>query len=385
MASPTSNPAAAPPAAGTAPAPTPAAAPAGVSQWQLIARKFMRNRLAIIGMVLVGVMYFVALFAEVLSPYYVNTIHDQYVQAPPQLPRFVDADGRLHLRPFVYGMEKKQDLAAFRIYYEPDPEQRYPLRLFVRGDSYRWWGLFDSDLHLLGVDQPGVWFPLGTDNGGKDLLSRIFYGARVSLTVGLLGVLFSIVLGTLLGIASGYFGGVVDNLIQRLIELMLAFPRIPLWMALAAALPPRWHPLMVYFGITIVLSLASWGGLARQLRAKTLALRRQEFVLAARASGVSTLPIIVRHLMPNTLSHIIVIGTLSIPFMILGETALSFLGLGIRPPMTSWGVLLNQAQRVNVLLHAPWLALPVFFVIVAVLAFNFLGDGLRDAADPYSL
>ena len=361
------------------------AAPAGVSQWQLIARKFFRNRLAIVGMVLVGVMYFIALFAEVLSPYYVNTIHDQFVQAPPQLPRFVDHGGRVHLRPFVYGLEKKQDLAAFRIYYEPDPEQLYPLRLFVRGDRYRWWGLFESDLHLLGVDQPGVWFPLGTDNTGKDLLSRVFYGARVSLTVGLLGVLFSIMLGTLLGIASGYFGGLTDNLIQRFIELMLAFPRIPLWMALAAALPPRWHPLMVYFGITIVLSLASWGGLARQLRAKTLALRRQEFVLAARASGVSTLPIIVRHLMPNTLSHIIVIGTLSIPFMILGETALSFLGLGIRPPMTSWGVLLNQAQRVNVLLHAPWLATPVFFVIIAVLAFNFLGDGLRDAADPYSL
>ncbi len=380
MASETSNQTAAA-AAGKAPP----AAPAGVSQWQLIARKFFRNRLAIVGMVLVGVMYFIALFAEVLSPYYVNTIHDQYVQAPPQLPRFVDLGGRVHLRPFVYGLEKKQDLAAFRIYYEPDPERIYPLRLFARGDRYRWWGLFESDLHLLGVDQPGVWFPLGTDNTGKDLLSRIFYGARVSLTVGLLGVLFSIMLGTLLGIVSGYFGGLTDNLIQRFIKLMLAFPRIPLWMALAAALPPRWHPLMVYFGITIVLSLASWGGLARQLRAKTLALRRQEFVLAARASGVSTLPIIVRHLMPDTLSHIIVIGTLSIPFMILGETALSFLGLGIRPPMTSWGVLLNQAQRVNVLLHAPWLAIPVFFVIIAVLAFNFLGDGLRDAADPYSL
>lgn len=376
---------AAPPAAPGTAAATPVAAPAGVSQWRLMARKFVRNRLAIIGMVLVGVLYIIALFAEFLSPYYVNTIHDQYVQTPPQLPRFVDAEGRFHLRPFVYGWERKQDLATFRVTFEPDTAEIYPLRVFVRGDSYRWWGLFETDLHLFGTEYPGVWFLLGTDNTGKDMLSRIFYGARVSLTVGLLGVLFSIFLGTLLGIASGYFGGVIDNMIQRLIELMLAFPRIPLWMALAAALPPRWHPLLVYFGITIVLSLASWGGLARQLRGKVLAMRQQEFVLAARASGVATLPIIVRHLMPNTLSHIIVIGTLSIPFMILGETALSFLGLGIRPPMTSWGVLLNQAQRVNVLLYAPWLAIPVFFVIVAVLAFNFLGDGLRDAADPYSL
>ena len=362
-----------------------ATAPAGVSQWRLMARKFVRNRLAIIGMVMVGVLYFTALFAEFLSPYYVNTIHDEYVQVPPQLPRFVDADGRFHLRPFVYGWEQKRDLETFRVTFERDTSQLYPLRLFVRGDSYRWWGLFETDLHLVGAEYPGVWFLLGTDNTGKDMLTRIFYGARVSLTVGLIGVIFSIILGTLLGIASGYFGGVIDNVIQRIIELMLAFPRIPLWMALAAALPPRWHPLMVYFGITIVLSLASWGGLARQLRGKVLAMRQQEFVLAARASGVATLPIIVRHLMPNTLSHIIVIGTLSIPFMILGETALSFLGLGIRPPMTSWGVLLNQAQRVNVLLYAPWLAIPVFFVIAAVLAFNFLGDGLRDAADPYSL
>ncbi|MDC7233208.1 MAG: ABC transporter permease [Spirochaetales bacterium] len=359
--------------------------PQGVSQWRLIKRKFLKNRLAKSGLVIIAILYTGAIFAEFLSPYHMDTIHDQFVQAPPQRVRWVDNDKKIHLRPFVYGYKKERDLNTFRVYYEEDRDIIFPIKLFVRGDSYKYWGLFETDLHLFGVEKPGTWFLFGTDATGKDLFSRILYGSRVSLTVGLIGVFLSIIFGTLMGITSGYFGGLVDNIIQRVIEVLMSFPQIPLWMALAAAIPPQWDPIFVYLGITLVLSLLGWGGLARQLRGKVLAMRKQEFVLAAKACGVSTPSIIVRHLVPNSLSHIIVIGTLAIPQMILGETALSFLGLGIKAPMTSWGVLLSQAQYVRILLHAPWLVIPVFWVVATVLAFNFVGDGLRDAADPYSI
>ncbi|MBT5714132.1 ABC transporter permease, partial [Candidatus Poribacteria bacterium] len=237
-------------------------------------------------------------------------------------------------------------------------------------------------LHLVTSDGP--MHLLGTDRMGRDLLSRMIYGARVSLTVGLVGVFLSMLLGSLLGTASGYWGGWADTAIQRVIELLAAFPPIPLWMALAAALPAGWSSIRVYFGITVILSLISWGGLARQVRGKVLSYREQDFVMAARASGAGHWYIITRHLLPGSYSHIIVIGTLAIPGMILGETALSFLGLGIRPPMTSWGVLLEEAQRVTVLLHYPWLIFPAVPVLIVVIAYNFLGDALRDAADPYS-
>jgi peptide/nickel transport system permease protein len=243
-------------------------------------------------------------------------------------------------------------------------------------------GFIPGRLHLLGSDGP--MYLLGTDRMGRDLLSRMIYGGRVSLTIGLVGVFLSILLGSILGTASGYRGGITDVAIQRVIELLSAFPTVPLWMALAAALPPQWSGLQVYFGITIILSLLGWGGLARQVRGKILAVRDNDFVTAAKSAGAGHWHILWRHLLPTAYSHIIVIATLSVPGMILGETALSFLGLGIRPPLTSWGVLLEEAQRVTVVLHYPWLLFPAIPVIVTVVAYNFVGDALRDAADPYS-
>jgi peptide/nickel transport system permease protein len=245
-------------------------------------------------------------------------------------------------------------------------------------------GLFPASIHLFGVEE-GIVSLLGTDGQGRDMFSRIIIGSQISLTIGLVGVALSLIIGAFLGVASGYFGGWVDNLIQRIIEIIRSFPPIPLWMALTAALPPHWPPLRVYFSITIILSLIGWTWLARQLRGKVLALREEDFVMAARLAGASNWWIIFRHLIPATFSHIIVISTLAMPAMILAESALSFLGLGLRPPLTSWGVLLQQAQNIQVLLLYSWLMIPGFFVAISILAFNFLGDGLRDASDPYTV
>lgn len=358
---------------------------AGLSQWQLMYRKFKRNRMAVAGIVILALLYMGAILAEFIAPYNLETSHSKYLKAPPQLPRFVDEDGKFHLRPFVYGVERKLDMKTFKTTYVVNTEKMYPIHFFVRGDRYKFWGLFWTDVHLFGVEDPGKIFLFGTDKNARDLFSRVIYGSRVSLTVGLVGVFLSMILGSLLGIASGYWGGTFDNVVQRIIEILLSFPQIPLWLALSAALPPDWSPIKVYFGVTVVLSLVSWGGLARQLRGKVLSMRELDFIKAAITSGAGPLRIIVRHILPNTWSHIIVIATLSIPGMILGETALSFLGLGIRPPMTSWGVLLEEAQHTRVLMQSPWIVIPALFVIVTVLAFNFVGDALRDAADPYSL
>ena len=258
------------------------------------------------------------------------------------------------------------------------------MRLFVRGTPYRFWGLFETDVHLFGVDDGGTLFLLGTDHLGRDLLSRIIYGSRISLTIGLVGVTLSFVFGLVIGVVSGYYGGWIDNLIQRGIEILRSFPSIPLWMALAAALPSSWSPLQIYMGITVVLSFIGWTGLARQVRGKILSLREEDFATAALLAGASRWRIMTRHLLPSFMSHIIVSLTLAVPGMILGETSLSFLGLGLRPPVTSWGVLLKEAQNVQAVAFQPWLLTPVIFVIITVLAFNFVGDGLRDAADPYS-
>ena len=351
-----------------------------LSYRQLVWRKFRKSKLAIVGMVTLFLFYFTALFAEFFAPY--DYTHDEmrmrYV--PPQRVRFFAPEG-FSLRPFVYGLKQTRDPETLEFTYTADTTKRYPLSLFYRGDSYKLFGLIPSNIHLVGADGP--FYLLGTDRMGRDLFSRIIFGGRVSLTVGLVGVFVSIVLGSFLGTLSGYWGGWIDMLMQRLIELLSAFPSIPLWMALAAALPPTWTSLQVYFGITLILSLLGWGGLARQVRGKVLAMREQDYVLAARATGAGHGYILWRHLMPTAYSHIIVIATLSIPGMILGETALSFLGLGIRPPMTSWGVLLEEAQRVTVVLHYPWLLFAALPVIVIVVAYNFVGDALRDAADPY--
>lgn len=350
---------------------------------QLAWLHFKRSRPAVLSAVFLIIMYLVALLAGFLAPYGMRTTHDQYASAGPHLPRWVDQDGVFHWRPFVYGLKRTVNPVTFRSIFTPVKDQMYPIRLFYKGVPYKLLGI-EMDTHLFGVDEPGKVFLLGTDRQGRDLFSRILYGAQVSLTVGLLGVAISLVIGSLVGVASGFYGGLADIIIQRVIEVLLAFPQIPLWLALAAAVPANWSSIKVYFGITIVLSIVNWAGLARQVRAKVLATREQDFVTAARLAGGNDFRVMTHHIFPNVMSHVLVVATLSIPGMILGETALSFLGLGIRPPMTSWGVLLSEAQHVRVLVQQPWLISPVAFVVTTIIAFNFVGDGLRDAADPFS-
>jgi peptide/nickel transport system permease protein len=276
------------------------------------------------------------------------------------------------------------DLETQVMCFVEDFKQIYPIRFLSRGDSYEFWGLWKSDLHLFGVDRPGRIFLFGTDRMGRDMFSRCLYGSRISLSIGMLGVMLSLVLGLVLGGISGYAGGWPDGIIQRSIEVIRCFPSIPLWMGLAAAMPPHWGALKVYFVITIILSLIGWTDLARVVRGKLIALREEEFVMAARFAGAGHARIIFRHLLPSFTSHIIVTVTLAIPGMVLAETALSFLGIGLRPPITSLGVLLKEAQNVTTIALYPWLLIPVLFVISIVLSFNFVGDGLRDAVDPYS-
>lgn len=364
-------------------------APAGderiyvASQWQLTWWKFRRHRLAIVSGIVLIIIYLLAAFCEFLSPYDPNVYDVKYTYAPPQRIRFIDKDGRFHMRPFVYGYKREIDLETLRRKYVPDPDKVYPIYFFVKGAPYKFWGIWESDLHLFGVKE-GTIFLLGADRMGRDMFSRILYGARISTTIGLVGVLMSFVLGIIIGGFSGYYGGTFDVITQRVIEFLRSIPTIPLWMALSAALPPHWPPLRVYFGITVILSLIGWTHLARVVRSRFLSLREEDFVMAARLVGASEFRIITRHMVPSFMSYIIASITLSIPGMILGETSLSFLGLGLRPPTISWGVLLQEAQNVRTVALTPWLLLPGLMVVITVLAFNFLGDGLRDAADPYA-
>ncbi|MCP4644776.1 MAG: ABC transporter permease [bacterium] len=353
------------------------------SQWRLMARKFRKHRLAVWAGMFMIVLYLIAIFCEFLAPYGVNNRHSDALFAPPQRLHLVSDEG-LHFWPFVYALEGTRDAETRQLKYTEDHSRRLPIRLFVRGDTYRFWGLFESNIHAFGVGDGGSLFLLGADSLGRDLFTRILYGSRISLTIGLVGVGLSFVLGLVMGSISGYFGGWIDNLIQRFIEILRSFPTLPLWMALSAAVPTTWSPIQMYFGITLVLSLIGWGGLARQVRGKILSLREEDYVTAAVFSGASRGRVMWRHLLPGFASHIIVSITLAVPGMILGETALSFLGLGLRPPAVSWGVLLKDAQNVQAVALHPWLLTPVLFVVLTVLAFNFVGDGLRDAADPYS-
>ena len=351
------------------------------SQWQLIWRKLKRHRLALLGGSVLVLFYFVAAFAEFFAPHDIFRRYNDYINAPPQRIRFFD-QGRFHLRPFVYALTQTRNEVTLRREYTVDKSRPLSFSLFVRRDAYRLWGAFRSDVHFFGVKEGEV-FLLGTDKLGRDLLSRVIHGARISLSIGLVGVAISFILGCILGGISGYYGGTVDLVVQRIIEFLISIPTIPLWMALSAALPANWPALRVYFAITMILAVQGWAGLARVVRGKLLELREEDFVMAARIAGQNDGGIIVQHLLPSFMSYLIVNITLAIPNMILGETALSFLGLGLRPPVVSWGVMLKEAQDLNIIALYPWLLIPGLFVVVFVLAFNFLGDGLRDAADPY--
>ncbi len=352
------------------------------SQWRIMWWKFRRHRVAVVAAVVLALLYGSALITEFLAPYEVSSRNSSHIFAPPQSVHLFH-DGKF-VGPFVYGFDMKLNLEKMKREFTPDLEKVQPLRFFCRGDEYGLWGLFEADLHLVCPAQDGTFFLMGTDRLGRDMFSRIIYGTRISLTVGLLGIAVSFLIGITLGGISGYYGGWIDNVIQRVIEMVRSFPELPLWMALSAALPVTWSPILIYFGITIILGLLDWPGLARAVRSKFLALREEDFATAAVLMGASPARVIGRHLLPSFTSHLIASLTLSIPSMILGETALSFLGLGLRPPITSWGVLLNEAQNINVVALYPWLMLPVLPVLAVVLAFNFLGDGLRDAADPYN-
>lgn len=351
-------------------------------QWKLIWWKFRKHKLAIFSSWILILLYVFVLFCEFIAPYDPWRRFEDYRNAPPQRIRIYSKTNGFE-KPFVYGLQQKFDIETFRRIFIENTEKKYSLRFWIRGDKYKLWGKFTSDIHLFGVEE-GYIFLFGTDELGRDIFSRTIYGTRISLTIGLAGVFLSFILGIILGGISGYFGGIIDEIIQRAIDFLISIPSIPLWMALSAAIPRNWPVTKTYFAITIILSIIGWCGLARVVRGKFLSLREEDFTLAARLAGASEWRIITRHLLPSFASHLIVSITLSIPGMILGETTLSFLGLGLQPPAISWGVLLQEAQQVISVAHHPWKLTPALFVIITVLAFNFLGDGLRDAADPYA-
>ena len=352
------------------------------SQLRLMWWKFKRHRLALWSGIFLALLYATILISEFVAPYNLHTRNVEFIHTPPQRVHLFD-DEKGFVGPFVYGRTMTLDMDTLKRVYTDNPADIQPLRFFCSGDAYEFWGLVPATLHFVCPAQGGQFFLLGTDRLGRDVLSRIIYGARISLTIGLIGVAFSFVLGIVIGGLAGYHGGVFDMVVQRIIEVLQSLPSIPLWMALAAIMPVTWSPILIYFGITLILGLLDWTGLARAVRSKLLSLREEDYVLAAQLMGARSSRIIGRHLIPGFMSHLIATATIAIPGMILGETALSFLGLGLRPPITSWGILLTEARSVSVIAFYPWLLFPMIPVILVILAFNFLGDGLRDAADPY--
>jgi peptide/nickel transport system permease protein len=353
------------------------------SQWKLMWLHFTQHRLAMVGLAVILAMYLVTIVHGFVAPYDKGT-RSPFIFRPPQTLHFSDDSG-FSLRPFVYGTAIQRDLATMSRTFVDDPSTRYYVQLFVQGDPYAFLGLFYTDVHLFGVEQGGTLYLMGTDDLGRDIFSRILYGGAISLSVGLVGVILSFVLGVILGGISGYYGGAVDTLIQRLVEFLISIPTIPLWMGLSAAVPTGWDPVKTYFAITLILALTSWPGLARIVRSKLLEVRGEDYVIAARLGGLKDRAIIFQHMLPASLSYLIVHMTLAVPGMILAETSLSFLGLGLRAPVVSWGTMLQSAQNVGAVNSYPWLMWPAAFVVVTILAFNFMGDGLRDAADPYKV
>jgi len=354
--------------------------------WKLMWWRFRKHKMALISAAVLIIFYLIAAFCEFVAPYDPDQALIQFKQAPPTEIHIRDAQGQFHW-PFVYQHTRAMDPQSLQITFTEDTTIRYPIQLFAQGPEYKLWGLWPSTIHLYGVptgkDQQGI-FLLGTDRLGRDMVSRLFYGSRLSLSLGLVGVFLSLILGVVLGGISGYFGGMADTIIQRVIEFIRTIPTIPLWMTLSAALPATWSVIRVYFGITVILALVGWTWMARVVRGRFLAMREEDFVLAARLNGSSEMRIILRHMVPSFLSYIIASLTLNIPGMIIGETALSFIGLGLRAPAISWGVLLQEAMNVRSLALSPWVLAPGLAVVISVFAFNFLGDGLRDAADPYA-
>ncbi len=351
------------------------------SQRKLMWWKFKRHKLAVASGMFLALLYLMTVFAEFLAPYSLESRNPKYIYAPPQsINLFHEGE---FIGPFVYDYKQELDLTTMQRIYKDNPKKVIKINFFCSGDTYKYWGFWEADNHLFcpGVKKPV--YLLGSDRLGRDLLSRIIYGARISLTIGLVGIAISFTLGIILGGLAGYYGGWIDLVVQRLIEVVQSLPTLPLWLVLAAIMPANWSPILIYFGITVILGLIDWTGLARAVRSKLLSLREEDYVLAARLMGASPKRIIGLHLVPGFMSHLIASATITIPTMILGETALSFLGLGLRSPTVSWGVLLNEAQNIQVVAITPWLILPVVPVILVILAFNFFGDGLRDAADPY--
>ena len=354
------------------------------TQWQLMRWKFAKHKVAIASLVFLVIMYMLVLFGEFFSPYDPSNYDKRYLLSPPVKLHFSDENTPFRLKPFVYERVLKRDMKMFRIYFTENTSRKFYFRWFVRGWDYKLLGLIPMNLHLFGVEEGGRLFLFGTDEMGRDIFSRVIYGARISLSIGLVGVAISFFLGILIGGVSGYFGGTVDVVIQRIIEALMTIPKLPLWMGLSVAVPSHWTIVQTYFAITIILSILGWTGLARVVRGKFLALKEEDFVLSAKVHGASELRLIFKYMLPSFLSHIIAALTMSIPGIILAETSLSFLGLGLQPPAISWGVLLNDAQEIKVLAYSPWILIPGIFIVVTVLAYYFVGDALRDAADPYS-
>jgi peptide/nickel transport system permease protein len=354
------------------------------SYFDLVWRRFRRSPVSIIGALMVLMLVILAIFADFFSPTSISTIDLQASFIPPQRVHFFDAEGKFHLRPFVYNYVYTLDPATFQVMWVEDQSQAYEIKFLVQGPAYKLFGLIPSQLHLYGVDEGGTIYILGTDKIGRDLWGKTCEAGRISLSMSLFGTVISVLFGSVLGVASGYYGGWVDNVLQRFTEFIAAFPNLPLWMALAALVPKTADSFTVFVAMAFIFALLSWTTLAREVRGKVLSLRETDFILAAKEMGASDARIIFLHLYPNTLSHIIVILTLTIPGVILAESFLSFLGIGITEPLISWGLLMRNTQDIQTLGQNAWILSPIVFIVTAVLGFNFLGDGLRDAADPYA-